>query len=220
MIRAILFDLDETLLDRSASLKSFLQDQYTRYLFYFREIPFATFQARFLTLDQRGYVHKSVVYRQLLDEWHIKGLTSDQLLHDYRTHFSKHATAFSGCHEVLMQLRAQAYKLGIITNGETAFQQRNMEALGLPILVDQILISEQEQLRKPDPKIFERAAARLHLSPQECLFVGDHPRNDIEGARNAGLTTVWFPNGVEWPDDLLRADYEITALTELKNALP
>lgn len=220
MIRGILFDLDETLLTRSASLKSFLQDQYTRYLFYFREIPFATFQARFLALDERGYVHKSVVYRQLLAEWNIKGLTYDQLLQDYRQNFSQHATAFPACHEVLTHLRAQAYKLGIVTNGETAFQQRNLEALGLPNLVDAILISEQEQLRKPDPQIFERAAARLGLTPEECLFVGDHPRNDIQGARNAKMRTVWFSNDLPWPDDLPCADYEITSLTELKNALP
>ncbi|TCP59394.1 putative hydrolase of the HAD superfamily [Tumebacillus sp. BK434] len=219
MIRGILFDLDETLLDRSASLKRFLQDQYARYRPYFQAIPYRQFEARFLELDERGYVHKSVVYSQLIAEWSVKGLTSDQLLHDYRIGFAKHSTAFPDLHELLTNLRANNYKLGIVTNGETLFQQQNIEALGLPRLVDTILISEHEQLRKPDPAIFYRAAQRLGLSPKECLFVGDHPSNDIAGARNAGMSTAWFSNGISWPENLPPADLNIQQLRELQHHL-
>ncbi|ASS75170.1 hypothetical protein CIG75_09370 [Tumebacillus algifaecis] len=219
MIQGILFDLDETLLDRTASLNRFLHEQHTRYQTHFQEIPFVTFQSRFHSLDEKGYVHKRVVYQKLLAEWQIKGLTFEELLEDYQQGFRHHVSGFDNWRAVLTELRQRSYRLGIITNGETEFQQRNMDAMMLPELVDTILISQHENLRKPDPQIFERAAERLGVAPADCLFVGDHPANDIAGARNAGMRTVWFANSFAWPDDLPRADHEIDSLNELFDIL-
>jgi putative hydrolase of the HAD superfamily len=214
-IQAVLFDLDETLLDRSRSLNRFLEDQYQRMRSFLAHVPYETYRALFVEKDKRGYVHKSIVYQELIDELSLRGLSMEQLLTDYRTHFNRHATPFPALRETLQALRARKLKLGIVTNGETEFQQNNIIALDLPSYVDTILISEQENLRKPDPRIFTLAATRLGVPTSACLFVGDHPYNDIQGARNVGMKTAWFHNGASWPADLPAPDKKIGSLLEL-----
>lgn len=69
--------------------------------------------------------------------------------------------------------------------------------------------------------MFARAAERLGVAREESLFVGDHPRVDIEGARCAGLTPVWFVRTQVWLSDLLPPPHVIKtlpALTELLDA--
>ena len=104
--------------------------------------------------------------------------------------------------DLLVALRSSGRALGLITNGETEFQSRHIQALGLRELMDVILISEAEGLRKPDPALFLRAAGRLNVAPAHCLFVGDSPVADILGAGAAGMRTAWFPNGQSWPGEV------------------
>lgn len=68
---------------------------------------------------------------------------------------------------------------------------RKLERLGLATLVDTIVISESEGVKKPDPVIFQRALERLEVSPAEAVYVGDHPVADVQGSVAAGLSAVW-----------------------------
>ena len=218
MIRAVLFDLDETLLDRSTSLDRFLADQYARFQDRFGHVPFAAFRRRFFELDARGSVHKSIVYRVLLEEFAIPDMAAEALLEDYRENCPKHGRLFPGTEEVLRALRSKGIALAIVTNGETEFQQRHIDVLGLEPLVDAVLISEREGLRKPDPRLFRRAAQRVATPPHACLFVGDNPRADVLGAHAAGMQTVWFTNAQTWPDELRAPPGSVVA--DLRDLLP
>lgn len=72
------------------------------------------------------------------------------------------------------------------------------------------------QAAKPDPAMFNTAMARLGLQPEQVLHVGDHPRDDILGAHNAGITSVWLNrNQQEWEQDDFRPDYQISNLHQL-----
>jgi putative hydrolase of the HAD superfamily len=216
MISAILFDLDETLLDRTTSLRSFLAEQYERFSRRLGDAPFEVWRTRFLTLDARGLTHKSVVYSELLREFGGDPLVGDILLADYRDRCCEHARSFPLMTETLRALRATGFKLGIVTNGETVFQARHIEVLGLRALVDVTLISEAEGLRKPDKAMFTHAAKRLNARPEECLFVGDNPAVDILGADAAGMQTAWFSNGSTWPAELPPLPgFAITGLEEI-----
>lgn len=201
MIGAVLFDLDETLLDRTTSLKAFLFVQYTEYADRLGAFSFNEWRDRFLELDLRGHTPKSIVYPQILSEAGGDHSLSDQLLTDYQERCCEHARGFSGMKETLEALRTDGRKLGIITNGETAFQTRHIKALRIAHLFDTILISETERLRKPDVKLFERASERLNVAPRDCLFVGDNPIADIIGAHGAGMRTAWIARGFPWPVD-------------------
>lgn len=74
---------------------------------------------------------------------------------------------------------------------------------------------------KPDPRIFEHAAAAAGLSPEEIVFVGDTPEADIAGARAAGCVAVWYnPATISLPENEARPDYEVAALIEILKLPP
>lgn len=194
MIKAILFDLDQTLLNRQASIEHFIEAQYERYIDYLSHISKAKFKSKFMDFDNNGYVWKDKVYAQLIDYFNIQGLTKDELLEDYITTFSDYCVPFPYLFKTLNELKANNYKLGIITNGKHPFQLHNIKALKLDAYIDTILISEQENIKKPNPQIFKRAAKKLNLALHECLFVGDNFENDYQAAKNAGMHAIFKAN--------------------------
>lgn len=201
-VTAVLFDLDETLLDRTRSLHGFLSDQHARFAASLGNVDVTTWGERFLALDARGSVPKARVYPALLAEFGGDAGSARALLDDFADNCCRHALPVPGMAEVLETLRRRGLPLGVVTNGETTFQGRHIAALGLSDLVDTVLVSETEGVRKPDPAIFRRAAERLEVTPGGCVFVGDNPRADVLGAAAAGMHPVWFRRGLSWPDDL------------------
>ncbi|MBJ8004603.1 HAD family hydrolase [Bacillus cereus] len=201
MIRAVLFDLDGTLLDRRQSLEQFIRDQYNRFAFHLINIEKFEYCSRFLELDNNGYTWKDKVYDSLLSEYGITTLTSEQLLYDYITNFQHHCIPFPNMHELLQQLTQQNIKIGIITNGFTDFQMNNLRALNIHTYTNTILISEAEGIKKPHREIFERALQKLNVKAEECLYIGDHPENDVLGSEQIGILGVW-------KKDLFWGDFE------------
>ncbi|MEM8981677.1 MAG: HAD family hydrolase [Pseudomonadota bacterium] len=73
---------------------------------------------------------------------------------------------------------------------------------------------------KPEPAIFELAARRIGVNPNEIIHVGDDPHLDVDGARRVGMATVWVNrNNAAWPDDLPRPTLAVTSLLQLVDAL-
>ncbi|WP_404407086.1 HAD family hydrolase [Jeotgalibacillus malaysiensis] len=212
MIKAVLFDLDGTLLDRDASLIQLIKDQYNRFPEALHHISRDTYMKRFIELDAKGYVWKDKVYSELISEFDIKDLSVNHLLQDYLNHFQHHCIGFDNLHTTLKSLKNREMKLGIISNGRCQFQMDNIRGLGIEQLFDTILISECEDLRKPDPEIFERALMRLGVSAEEAVFVGDHPVNDVRAANGVGMKTVWKKD-VHWKS--AEADVVIEDLEEI-----
>ncbi|XRG80785.1 HAD family hydrolase [Rossellomorea sp. GAMAL-10_SWC] len=191
MIKAVIFDLDGTLLDRDSSLKVFIKNQYKKYKDELINVPEQQYIERFIELDKKGYVWKDKVYKQLVQEYSLSNLTWEHLLEDYINSFQHSCIAFPNMEYVLKELKNRGIALGMITNGFTKFQNLNLKALGIHNLIDTILISEQEGIKKPQPEIFLRALERLSVTAEESLYVGDHLENDVIGAQNVGMKTVW-----------------------------
>ncbi|QWU17005.1 putative hydrolase of the HAD superfamily [Paenibacillus sophorae] len=214
MIKAVLFDLDGTLLDRDASLKRLIDAQHNRFQNFLGHIPQEVFKTRFVELDSRGYVLKDEVYRQLIDEFEIRGITWEELLDDYSTQFNQNCVPFPNVVEILEHLHNQNILLGMITNGFTAMQLSNIKALGIEQYFSAILVSEQEGIKKPDPQIFMRALEKLGVNPQESIYVGDHPVYDVQASRNVGMIGVWKKDDY-WASPV-QADFIIDDLFELE----
>jgi putative hydrolase of the HAD superfamily len=107
--------------------------------------------------------------------------------------------------EVLGQLDARGLVVGIASN----FDARLRSVLdGIPVLSvvrGRSVISSLVGIRKPAPHFFQRVAACANSPPQSVLFVGDHPRNDVAGARAAGLRAVLYnPDGKAGLADAIR----------------
>ncbi|WP_245411499.1 HAD family hydrolase [Alkalicoccus urumqiensis] len=188
-MKAVLFDLDGTLLDRDTSVRAFIDHQYDR--FWNGAGVKTAYIRRFLELDAGGYVWKDRVYQQLAVEFPQLKLSWKVLLDDYVDRFQEEAQGFSGLHAMLRSLRESGLLLGIITNGRGHFQQRNIDALDIGAYMDIVLISEWEKVKKPDPAIFMQALKRLNVAPAASVFIGDHPINDIEAAKGVGMRTIW-----------------------------
>jgi putative hydrolase of the HAD superfamily len=112
MQKAILFDLDGTLLDRDSSLISFIDHQYERLYNSLGHINKKQYIDRFIKLDNKGYTWKDVVYETLVAEFHIDGISPQELLQDYLEYFPHHCIAFPHVIEMLETLKGRQVKLG------------------------------------------------------------------------------------------------------------
>jgi len=216
MIKAVLFDLDETVILRSGAIRSFIKDQYARFAPALRGLSEQEFTESFLTTEKNGVIAKDLVYPELVRSLGIDGVSPDALLEDYRQRYPNYASPSPGAIETIRAVREAGLRTGIVSNGNVRVQNAKIDAIGLRDAMDVIVISEEVGIRKPDPAIFELATSKLDVDSESALFVGDNPEVDIVGAANAGLQTAWFRNGANWPPGVSpRADVDIDVLSEI-----
>jgi putative hydrolase of the HAD superfamily len=218
VIKGVLFDLDETLILRSGAIRAFIKAQYRKFAGRLGGLSEADYTARFLEVEKNGVIGKEVVYPELVKQLGIAGVSSDDLLADYRARYPEFASPSPGAVETVRALHEKGLKTGILSNGNVQVQDAKIGVIGLRDALDTVVISEAVGLRKPDPAIFALAVENLGLPPRDVLFVGDNPAVDIVGAAAAGLQTAWFRNGLTWPADLQpRADVDIDRVDEILN---
>jgi len=119
---------------------------------------------------------------------------------------------------VLKSLRQRGYKIGLITNSMMPMWMRDveLEAYGIIGYFDVRLTSGDVGYMKPHPFIYHQALDTLGIKPEQALFVGDRPANDIAGANAAGLTSVLMsPSHIERELNDVEPDHIITCLSEL-----
>ncbi|MBX3052760.1 MAG: HAD family hydrolase [Caldilineaceae bacterium] len=213
MIHAVIFDMDETLLDRQSSLRAFAAAQHRAHPDAFSEVPVAHFVERFLALDNNGALWKAEVYQQILDENRITSLEPQTLVDEYIADFHRHCHPFAGLPEMVDELLADGRQLGLITNGRYPFQWHNFQSLGVADRFGAVLVSEHEGMRKPNPEIFRRALSRLDVTAETAVFVGDNPEADMRGAQSVGMRTIYRPSPF-WPECAF-ADAVCTDLRQL-----
>ena len=105
---------------------------------------------------------------------------------------------------------APQFKLGLLSNGNTY-----PERCGLEGYFAFVVFSQDVQIEKPDRRIFEITAERAGCELAEMLHVGDSLENDVAGAWNAGVSSVWLNRDGEPNDTEIRPDYEVASLTEI-----
>ena len=117
----------------------------------------------------------------------------------------------------------QDFKLGIIANQHPPVAQA-LADYGIEGLFDVIVISEIVHLFKPDPAIFQYGLDEAQITPEEALFVGDRPDNDVGPAKAVGMKTVRFKRGIQYTlynptDPALIADETVETVEELPAAV-
>jgi putative hydrolase of the HAD superfamily len=213
-IRAVLFDLDDTLYDREELVRRVVTDQYDAFRNELRSVPKPDFVTRVLQLDDHGYADKRVLYATVVAECGLAPDLIDRFSQDFWNSYDEKCELSEDTRDTLQTLRKNGIKLGVITNGGAERQQRKLEALGISSWFDVILISETEGVRKPDAEIFHRALARCGVKTSEAIFVGDHPETDIAGALQAGLRAAWKVTPY-WP-----CTYDVPFIRRLSEILP
>ncbi|MER7841802.1 HAD family hydrolase [Streptomyces sp. NPDC096040] len=114
----------------------------------------------------------------------------------------------------LARLKTAGWNIGVATNGSSDIQRAKIRATGLADLIDGIAASGDIDVRKPDPRLFELAAARCgtQLTPGDWM-TGDNPETDIAGGYNAGLRTIWV-DGRPWPAGLVAPHHTVGDVTD------
>ena len=96
----------------------------------------------------------------------------------------------------------------------------DLERIGIQDLFDDFVSASIAGAAKPARRIFDVAVAAGGANAAETLHVGDHPEYDVNGARDAGLKTVWVNRtGSEWPDELPQPDGVVEHVGELVSLL-
>lgn len=213
MIKAVIFDMDNTIMDRHGGLYAFSADQYQRRFSTLPQVTETSYSKRFVTLDNNGRLWKDKVYQQLTAEFNLTTASWETLLAEYVDTFYQFCRPLPGLRKMIAAFQAKATRLAVITNGPYPFQKHNFEAMGVTDAFEFVMVSEQEGLRKPNPLIFQRALTRLEVRPEEAVYVGDNPIADIEGAHGAGMRAVFRPS-VHW-DACPQADATCENLADL-----
>lgn len=122
--------------------------------------------------------------------------------------------------ETLMEKLEGKYKMAIITNGLTQVQTRRIRNAPLARYFQQVIISEEIGISKPDQKIFVHTLAKLgHEEVKDVLMIGDSLTSDIKGGEDFGVDTCWFnPEGKE-NHTSISPTFEIRKLMDILNIL-
>lgn len=117
---------------------------------------------------------------------------------------------------LLQNLHARC-RVAIVTNGITQVQKRRLQLSGLRPYVDALVVSQEEGVSKPDPRIVERALERLGCADRvQAAIVGDSLTSDMAAARNARVDGIWYnPKGLPRPADAPHIVAEIRQLHDL-----
>jgi putative hydrolase of the HAD superfamily len=220
-IQAILFDLDNTLIDRRKSIIKFSNRFYNEIRQDLINCDLTKLENTLIALDNQGYEKRDQFFINFIEmmEWSKKPRFI-KLLNFWFVQFPDCVLPEDNLFDTLAFLK-QKYRLGIISNSkEAAIQQKKITTLGIAPLMDLIIISNDYGVEKPDPRIFQIALSKLKITAAEAVFVGDSPLADIVGAGNAGLKPIWKQNqDARWPDDLRKPDDSIMQISELINML-
>ena len=222
-VRAVVFDLDDTLLDHRRSstraldrwlpnLGAVADDRAVAAWFEAEELHFPRWSAGEITsAEQRRHRLRDMLPAVGLPVGDDDEL--DRLFLDYLDHYRDCWVGFDDVPAAVDRLHRAGVRMAVLTNGLDAQQRAKVEALGLGGVVDPVVTAEALGVAKPDPAAYRAVCRRLGLAPATVLHVGDRHDLDVVGARAAGLQAVHLDRrGLGPVDDPAR----ISSLDELE----
>jgi putative hydrolase of the HAD superfamily len=215
MIRGIIFDLDQTLINRSATFKRFIDDQFDRFSQKMHPTTQISYWEGVSQFDNNGYTKKFELYSKVCEFLDIN-ITPSELFDDFKDKYGLLLVLFDGISDELKSLKSN-YSLGLISTGRSKAQRAKIGRSGLEPSFDVIKISEEVGIKKPDLRIFEHCVEALCLKAHECAYIGDHPQNDVIASMNLGMKGIWLRNShFQAPEN---CDGVINCLEELPELL-
>lgn len=202
MIRGVVFDLDHTLYDRDAS------DRIAMSRFY------DAFPDRLMPGVSREKAQDMIVeaaHARIYDGWAAivaylreagvlrpEGFTAHDMMDYFQRTFFTRIVPFPFVTPMFRRLRDMDMKLGLITNGSHLYQDNKIAALNMASEFDHILVGCDPATAKPHPDLFLDMARRLGCRPEELIYAGDNPVNDVDASRRAGYVPVWVRTITPW----------------------
>jgi putative hydrolase of the HAD superfamily len=204
-IKALVFDLDGTLVDQEGAERDALQQLLDHEIKLEAKPAFHVFLRDWRNIADE-YLQRFLDNQMGFDEQRIKRfealfakygepitrLEAERLHQAYGRLYAEQWRAFDETAEVLLNLKQAGYRLAVITNGDGAAQRGKLKATNLEHWFENILVSGDVKVRKPDTAIFRLSEKALGLKPEELAYVGDRPEADVAGALAAGWLPIWL----------------------------
>ncbi|MGH8176905.1 MAG: HAD family hydrolase [Steroidobacter sp.] len=224
MIRAVCFDLDNTLWDVWPVIRRAEQAMYE----YLAERYPKVVAAHTVETMREARERTAALYPQMKHDFTFLRL---QALRDHARDFGYAETMAEEAFDVFLRARnevelyeevlpalevlKQRYRLFTASNGNA-----DLVKIGLARFFERSIAARQVGALKPDPIIFQKVIEATDLALGEVVYVGDDPHLDVEGARQAGMQAIWV-NRTEaaWPADIEPARHSVRSLTELVEVL-
>lgn len=214
-IKAVLFDMDGTLLDTAPDFIAVIQSMRTD-----RGLPAVDEKTvrDVVSGGARAMVASAFEVDPLSDEFDPLRL---DFLDRYQDHCAIHSHLFEGMEELLADLERARLTWGVVTNKPVRYAEPIMQALGLAKRSAVLVCPDHVTYSKPDPEPVLLACKQINIEPQAVIFVGDD-RRDIESGRAAGTKTAAVRYGYIHPEDNPAhwgADLVVDHPLELRDAL-
>lgn len=217
-MKAVLFDLDGTLIDTAADFIRIIQNMC-------HDKPCAIVDADLIRtqVSEGARAMVKLVYPDLEVDDPIFLAHRQHFLDLYGADIAVDTDLFDGMYPLLEQLEAKNIPWGIVTNKPRGLSEALLAALNLTERCAVLVCPEDVSNTKPDPEPMYLAAKQLNIEPTEIIYVGDHPR-DIDAGRNANMYTILAAYGylpLQHKDDLTawRADCIVNNVSELDHVL-
>ena len=215
-IESVLFDLDNTLIDRNGAFRRFCVDLY-RSNDAIRRVSTEDEAADLMVeLDQDGMCDRRRLFEQVISKWPGSFEDEEEAVELYTRQYPTMISLAPRTRRLLEDLRSRGFPCGVVTNGGSEMQWTKVNSSGLVALVDAVVVSGDLEVRKPDPRIFELALGKIGARAENTLFVGDNPVADILGASGVGMTSAWIRLGREWPFADRPPDYALNHVSEAR----
>jgi putative hydrolase of the HAD superfamily len=223
-IRALCFDLDNTLWDVWPVIRRAEQAMYDYLVQRYPKITAAHTVETMRAARERT----AALYPQMQHDFTFLRL---QTLRDHALEFGYREAMAEEAFDVFIRARNEVdlyadvlpalavlkprYRLFTASNGNA-----DLEKIGLAPYFERSLAARHVGALKPDPVMFRKVVEGTDLALHEVAYVGDDPHLDVEGARRAGMLTIWV-NRTEasWPESIEPPDWTIRTLTELVQGL-
>jgi len=221
MIRAVIFDLDNTLTDFVV-----MKDQAigaAAHAMYDMGLPLSPEEAAsriYAIYDQEGIEYQSVFDHLLRDVYgHVPASILAAGIIAYRKSRDSTLVLYPHVKLTLMELLRRGIRLAVLSDAPRLQAWQRIHHLALQHVFEHVITFDDTGQRKPAPAPFRRALELLDLSPQEAIMVGDWPDRDMRGAGALGIPTVFARYGDTKSTERSGADYEIDDAIELLDIL-
>ena len=198
-MKAVLFDLDGTLIDTAADFIRIIQDMC-------REEGRAIVDADLIRtqVSEGARAMVKLVYPELEVDDPVFLAHRQRFLDLYGDDIAVDTDLFDGMYPLLEDLESHNIPWGIVTNKPRWLSESLLKALNLTERCAVLVCPEDVQNTKPDPEPMYLAAKQIEIAAEQCIYVGDHPR-DIDAGRAAQMYTVLAAYGylpLQYKDDL------------------
>lgn len=217
MIRAIVFDLDNTLVDFMRMKRDAVDAAIEGMIDAGLALPRETVRARIDAIYQERGLEFQQVFDVLLERefGHIDPKILASGIIGYRRARASALTLYPHTHMTMLELVRRGIRLGVVSDAPRMQVWLRLCELSLQHMFDAVVTFDDTRERKPSPAPFRAVLQQLGADPHEALMVGDWAERDVVGAKSLGMKTVFARYGDTFGTQESGADYDLDDVLEL-----